>query len=58
MLEIAIPGGDTLHLDYLVTDYNGTLACDGALLPGVAEVLGRLAGSLAIHLVTADTLWV
>jgi soluble P-type ATPase len=55
MLEIAIPGGDTLHLDYLVADYNGTLACDGTLLPGVAEDLRRLAECLAIHVVTADT---
>lgn len=55
MLEIAIPGGDTLHLDFLVADYNGTLACDGALLPGVAQALGQLAGTIAIHVVTADT---
>lgn len=55
MLEIDIPGGDTLHLDYLVADYNSTLAGDGALLPGVAQALGQLAGTLAIHVVTADT---
>jgi soluble P-type ATPase len=36
MLEIAIPGGETLRLDYLVADFNGTLACDGLLFSGVA----------------------
>jgi soluble P-type ATPase len=55
MLEIAIPGSDTLHLDYLVADFNGTLACDGVLLPGARDALCRLAEKLAIHVVTADT---
>jgi soluble P-type ATPase len=55
MLEIAIPGSDTLQLDYLVADFNGTLACDGVLLPGVVDALWRLAGPLELHVVTADT---
>jgi len=55
MLEIAIPGADTLRLEHLVADFNGTLAVDGELLPGVAQGLGRLAERLAIHVVTADT---
>lgn len=55
MLEIAIPGSDTLQLDYLVADFNGTLACDGVLLPGVADALWRLAEALKLHVVTADT---
>jgi soluble P-type ATPase len=55
MLEIAIPGGETLRLDYLVADFNGTLACDGLLLSGVAAALGRLGETLTVHVVTADT---
>ncbi len=55
MLEIAIPGAETLRLDYLVADFNGTLAADGILLPGVAEALWQLAEPLDIHVVTADT---
>lgn len=55
MLEIAIPGADVLRLDHLVADFNGTLAADGVLLPGVADAIGRLAGSLDLHVVTADT---
>lgn len=55
MLEIAIPGRETLRLEHLVADFNGTLACDGALLPGAGEALCRLAGQLALHVVTADT---
>lgn len=55
MLEIAIPGAGTLRLDHLVADYNGTLARDGRLLPGVAEAFARLAERLTLHVVTADT---
>jgi soluble P-type ATPase len=39
----------------LVLDYNGTLACDGELIPGVKEALLALAKDLEIHVVTADT---
>jgi soluble P-type ATPase len=38
-----------------VLDYNGTLAVDGLLLPGVKAALNTLAAKLAIHVVTADT---
>lgn len=55
MLEIAIPGNETLRLDHLVADFNGTLAVDGVLLPGVADALRNVASRLAIHVVTADT---
>ena len=55
MIEVAIPGFGTLALDHLVLDYNGTLACDGELLPGVAGALAALAGKIEIHVVTADT---
>ena len=55
MLDIAIPGAEPLRLSHLVLDYNGTLAADGAILPGVAERLKILAEHLEIHIVTADT---
>lgn len=55
MIKIAIPGHRELHLDHLVLDYNGTLACDGQLIPGVKESLNALADKLQIHIVTADT---
>jgi soluble P-type ATPase len=55
MLEIVIPGYRTLRLEHLVLDYNGTLACDGELLDGVRGRLDALAGTLQIHILTADT---
>jgi soluble P-type ATPase len=54
-LEQEIPGFGHLHVDHLVLDYNGTLAVDGRLLPGVAERLRALAPRLSIVVVTADT---
>ena len=39
MLDLNIPGAQPLRLSHLILDYNGTLACDGSILPGVAERL-------------------
>jgi soluble P-type ATPase len=55
MLEVAIPGFGSLRLTHLVLDYNGTLAVDGRLLPGVGEGLESLSNTLQLHVLTADT---
>lgn len=55
MISVAIPGRSMLALEHLVFDYNGTLACDGELIPGAPERLARLAAQVQIHVVTADT---
>jgi P-type E1-E2 ATPase len=55
MIEIAIPGRGTRRLQHLVTDVNGTLALDGALIDGVAQRFATLRQHLTIHLLTADT---
>jgi soluble P-type ATPase len=55
MLEVTIPGYRTLVLSFLVLDYNGTIACDGRLIPGVRERLEELSKSVSIHILTADT---
>ena len=55
MLHIEIPNYRELHLEYLVLDYNGTLAEAGHLREGVVEALERLSEKLTILVVTADT---
>lgn len=55
MLEINIPGDRKVHLDYLVSDYNGTLASDGQMIEGLGGLLHEVARILEIHVVTADT---
>ena len=55
MLEVNIPGRSALRLRFLVTDYNGTLACDGTLIPEVIPLIRALSNNLEVHVVTADT---
>lgn len=55
MIPINIPGFGNLELSYLVSDYNGTLALDGLLLPGVADALSVIANHIDVHVITADT---
>ncbi|MFZ5826088.1 MAG: HAD family hydrolase [Bacillota bacterium] len=55
MLRLSIPGREPLTIEHLVLDYNGTLAIDGRLLPGIMDRLEALAERLSIHVVTADT---
>jgi P-type E1-E2 ATPase len=55
MLEIDVPGWRSLRLAHLVLDVNGTVARDGAPLPGVAARLRALRPLLDAYLVSADT---
>lgn len=55
MIEITIPGRDTLRIEHLVTDVNGTLAVDGQLTDGIARQLLALRDRLQIHMLTANT---
>ena len=54
-MDINIPGRDVLQISYLLCDYNGTLAKDGILLPGILERFQLLSQQLEIIIVTADT---
>src|SRR5882672_10611723 len=55
MIPINIPGFGHFELSWLVVDYNGTLATDGRLLPGVGVALRGIAKEIEVHVVTADT---
>jgi len=54
-MEINIPGTGTLDIKNILLDYNGTLAVDGILIPGVKDLLNELSGQFGIHVITADT---
>ena len=54
-MRIEIPGYKTLELNYLVLDYNGTIALDGGIPESVKERLRYLAQKLEIYVLTADT---
>jgi P-type E1-E2 ATPase len=55
MIELNIAGRETIRLEHLVCDVNGTLALDGKLIEGVKRSLLALKDRLEIHLITADT---
>ena len=55
MLSIDVPGFALLELDYLVTDFNGTLAVDGKLIPSVRPRFRALAKLVEIHVLTTNT---
>lgn len=55
MIELAVPGFGQLRLEYLVLDFNGTLALDGKVFPGLRERLADLDARLSVHVLTADT---
>lgn len=50
-----VPGSDSLELEHLLLDVNGTLTSDGELLDGVAGALASLADVLSVRLLSADT---
>ncbi|HAS88114.1 MAG TPA: ATPase P [Desulfovibrio sp.] len=56
MISLDIPGFAKLEIEHLVLDYNGTLALDGNLLPGVGKLIMELSDDVQIHVLTADTL--
>lgn len=55
MIHIEIPDWKTVHLAHLVLDYNGTIARDGILLPGVAEMIVEFDAVVEVHVVTGNT---
>ncbi|MCP4717446.1 MAG: ATPase P [Deltaproteobacteria bacterium] len=55
MIDIDIPRFGELKLEHIVLDFNGTLAVDGSLLPGIDDMLTELAEHVTVHVLTADT---
>ncbi len=54
-LRIDIPGFGVRAIEHIVSDYTGTLSCNGELTSGVREQLLQLVEVIDIHVVTADT---
>jgi len=55
MITFDIPGFKKVDAEHLVLDFNGTMAIDGILIDGVAELLEALSSKLSVHVLTADT---
>jgi len=54
VIRVEIPGRDTLELEHLVFDVNGTLVVGGRIVPGIPEMLAALSGRIHAVAVTAD----
>jgi len=54
-MKINIPGGETFEIKHIVSDYNGTIALDGKLVEGVADLINELSTDIRFHVITADT---
>ena len=56
MITIDIPGRERpLSIRSIVLDYNGTVALDGAVLPGLGERIAALRELAEVYVLTADT---
>jgi soluble P-type ATPase len=55
MYSINIPGFGEVDVEYLVSDFTGTLSVDGVLLPGVEDRLNRISEFMQVQILTADT---
>ncbi|MGF7184149.1 P-type E1-E2 ATPase [Desulfitispora alkaliphila] len=55
MIEVEVPGRKKFQIKHLVLDYNGTLACDGRILPEAIARINQLAQKLDVYVLTADT---
>jgi len=55
MKKILIPGAGEMTIKNIVFDYNGTLAVDGKLVPGVRDKINAHAKAFKFHVITADT---
>ena len=54
-MKINIPGGEIFEIKHIVSDYNGTIALDGKLVEGVADLINKLSIDIKFHVITADT---
>jgi Soluble P-type ATPase len=55
MIQVKIPGKDTMNLEILLLDFNGTLAKDGEMFEYVKDSIISLSPFLEIHILTSDT---
>ena len=55
MIRIEIPGRETLAIEHVVLDYNGTIAVDGLVLDELKPRLPALFTEVSVIVLTADT---
>jgi soluble P-type ATPase len=56
MVRIAIPGTGSIEVTNLVLDFNGTIATDGVIDPGIKDKIEELSQKIKVYILSADTL--
>ena len=55
MISVPIPGWGELSIEYLMIDFNGTVAVDGKLKKEVKDALDRISRYVKVFIITADS---
>ena len=55
MISVPIPGWGELAIEYLMIDFNGTVALDGKLKKEVKEAIDRISRYVKVFIITADS---
>ncbi len=55
MISVPVPGWGELSIEYVMVDFNGTVAFDGKLKKEVKEVIDKISRYVKVFVITADT---
>jgi P-type E1-E2 ATPase len=55
MITVPIPGWGELAIEYVMVDFNGTMALDGKLKKEVKDVIDKISRYVKVFVITADT---
>ena len=55
MITVPIPGWGELAIEYVMVDFNGTIALDGKLKKEVKDVIDKISRYVKVFVITADT---
>ena len=55
MITASVPGWGDLSIEYLLIDFNGTVACDGKLKGPASALLAEIGKQIKVIVVSADT---
>jgi P-type E1-E2 ATPase len=55
MISVPIPGWGELAIEYVMVDFNGTIALDGKLKKEVKDAIDKISRYVKVFVITADT---
>jgi P-type E1-E2 ATPase len=55
MINVPIPGWGELAIEYVMIDFNGTMALDGKLKKEVKDIVDKISRYVKVFVITADT---